>query len=418
MIIRSRVGVFALALLLTSSAPALAAGADDFWVGVWQITIDGRDKESAFLAIEKVGKELRPRYFNSLWEEEPMSVARVEPKRLIMSGVPLSRHMQIELAPGEHGKMKGQWKLLHPQLPVSFPASAVKRSPLASGFRPLGFESQVDTNHVIDFNQLLLKKAPRDSFEKFKQFWISSVDTTFLPLVQDLVYPDGATPALTEERLRTIFNLLADPEFKAQSERVATEVKAVISTVKTKNPALYADNPIVLMPSLVEDPVSMDYIARKLVVRVDTQRISKKYQGDYLKAFLGRLQLKVRLWGVMPGADDRLDAVIVREGLATRFAVSLGLAKTPEQCFGLPEKALEHPAEKLAVRRKAILAYLRMGGKEVARTLLEAETPPTQEGLRIAYDFGDRLVGRFSVGEILAMPAARFALLLQEYLKE
>ncbi len=418
MLIRSRVSIFALALLLTSSAPVLAAGADDFWVGVWQITIHGQEEDTAFMVVERAGKELKPRYFNSLWEEVPMTVAKVESKRVTLSGIPRSRHIEIELSPAGKGRIAGQWKMRHPQLPVSFAADGVKRSSVSSGFKPLGFEAKVDANHIIDFNQFLLEKAPRDSFSKFKNFWVSSVDTTFLPLVQDLVYPKGATAAATEEKLKVIFNLLGDPQFRAESERLASEAKAVISIVKSKDPALYADNPIVLMPRLANDPVSIEYIARKLVVRLDTPRICKKYPGDSLGAFLGRHKLKMRLWTVMPGADDRLDAVMVREGLATRLAVSLGLSKTPEQCFGLAENALKHPAENLAIRRKAILANLRLEGKDVVNALLEAETVPTQEGLQIAYEFGDRLVGRFSVAEILAMNAGRFHVLLEEYLKE
>ncbi len=417
MTIRSRVSIVALTLLLISSAPVLAAGADDFWVGVWQITIDGADRDTAFLVVTKAGKQTKPRYFTKLWEEQAMSEVRFEASKLRMTSVPRSRTVRLEFAPAGSGKIEGQWKMMHPQYPVAYPAHGVKRSSVPN-FTPLAFQSQEDVSHVVDLNDFLLKKAPRKSFEEFKRFWITTVDPTFLPLFQDIVYPVGSAAGTNDEKIRAVFSLMDNSEFQENAARLAKEAKATIAAVKAKNPLLYVDNPIVLMPSLANEPVALDYIDRKLVVRLDTQRLCKKYQGDDLRAFLGRQQLKLPLYRLLPGAEDRLDAVMIREGMATRLAVSYGLAKTPEQCFGLPANALKQPAEKVALRRKAIFATLRFAGRDVVKAMLEAETPETREGLQVAYEFADRIISRFSMQEIMGMPPEQLTALLKDYLKE
>jgi len=52
------------------------------------------------------------------------------------------------------------------------------------------------------------------------------------------------------------------------------------------------------------------------------------------------------------------------------------------------------------------------------KAMLEAETPETREGLQVAYEFGDRIVSRFSVPEILGMRPEQIVNLLKDYLKE
>lgn len=416
MTIRSGVSLVALTLLLVSSAPALAAGADDFWVGVWQLTIEGADKDTAYIVVTKTGKQAKPRYFSRFWEEQSLSEARLESNKLVMTSMPRARTMRVQLSPAGDGKIAGQWKMLHPQFPVTFPAHAVKRLSVPD-FNPLAYQSQEDTSHIVDFNDFLLKKAPRKSFEAFKTFWRKTVDPIFLPLVHDEIYsPTGSGTA--DEKLRKLFSLLGDAGFQADAARLAKEAKATIAALKAKQPALYVDNPIVLMPLLNGRPVALDYIGRELVMRLDTRALCGKYKGTDLTAFLARQQIKLPLYNLLPGAETRLDAVMLREGLATRLAVSLGLAKTPEECFGLPAKALQQPREAVIEQRKAMAATLRFSGDQIVLSLLEGETPEARTALQVAYEFADRVVTRFSVPELLALPPEQLTALLTDYLKE
>jgi len=405
-----------LLLLALLGLPQGLAAANDSWTGLWKLEMEGQPEQLAFLVVSDTSGQLSIRYFDNAWGEKKVFLKPGANGHLVFDTPHDALAARFDLSPVSPGKASGIWTLRHPQFPEKKSFSAV-RVMSVNQWNPFeGLKSLEKPNGLIDFNAFLLEKAPVKNLAAFVAFWESEVDPKFYVFIEDLLYR-GAKTSDKNVLLKPTYELLKSREFRETATRAAAEMERVIGEIQQKGSALYRKNPVVLMPSLGGLEASTDSYDNRLTIRIGVDRAASRYPGAQFAGLLAERQLQLALYKQFALVDQRLGVALIREGIARRMAVELGIAPNADAAIGVPEGTYAAKQSQLAGARKLMLEKITAGGESDVQRLLEGENN-SREGLMVAYGFGERICGRFKPAEILGMGPTRVVELLREYLKE
>jgi hypothetical protein len=184
------------------------------WIGVWKLTFEDDSKPPQYLVVRTLEQI---EFYGIEWYPYQINIAELPGDAVKLQGVLDEGRPQPFTLTGSQtdGVFTGSLQFQFPQGMLDYEVSGMRELEIPCP-SPVDLVRDMRSENTIDIVEYVLKRAPRDDFDRFQSFWSKDIEPRFYVFLERLF--QGQDSKEKQDGLRTLFNSLE--AFGEDSERL------------------------------------------------------------------------------------------------------------------------------------------------------------------------------------------------------